>query len=62
MVGFCAADAKLKSSSLEDIIKATANDPAKKPVFNNAAQHYNHSFYWSCLKPNGSAVPSKVEV
>jgi len=59
--GFCAADAKLKSSSLEEIIKATANDASKKPVFNNAAQHFNHSFYWSCLKPNGSAVPTKLE-
>lgn len=59
--GFCASDAKLKSSSLEDIVKATASDPAKKAVFNNAAQHYNHSFYWSCLKPNGSNIPASLE-
>ena len=40
--------------SLEDIIK-------KAPVggiFNNAAQVWNHSFYWNCLSPNGGGEPS----
>jgi Fe-Mn family superoxide dismutase len=26
-------------------------------IFNNAAQHYNHSFFWPCLKPNGGGEP-----
>src|SRR5437667_7045816 len=27
-------------------------------VFNNAAQHWNHSFYWNCLSPKGGNEPS----
>ena len=27
------------------------------PVFNNAAQHWNHSFYWKCMTPNSSGEP-----
>ncbi|ROQ19513.1 Fe-Mn family superoxide dismutase [Marinimicrobium koreense] len=34
--------------SLEDVIKS-----AKGPLFNNAAQVWNHTFYWHCLSPNG---------
>lgn len=34
--------------SLEDVIKASDRD-GNKAVFNNAAQHFNHSFFWSCL-------------
>jgi len=33
--------------NLEDIIKKAGSGP----VFNNAAQHWNHSFYWKCLRP-----------
>jgi Fe-Mn family superoxide dismutase len=28
------------------------------PIFNNAAQHWNHSFYWQCLSPGGGGEPS----
>ncbi len=39
--------------SLEDIIrKATGG------VFNNAAQVWNHTFYWNCLSPNGGGEPT----
>jgi Fe-Mn family superoxide dismutase len=31
---------------------------AEGPLFNNAAQHWNHSFYWNCLKPNGGGQPT----
>ena len=27
------------------------------PLFNNAAQHWNHSFYWRCMSPTGGGVP-----
>lgn len=27
------------------------------PVFNNAAQHWNHSFYWGCMSPRGGGLP-----
>jgi Fe-Mn family superoxide dismutase len=40
------------NQSLEDIIR-TAEDA----VFNNAAQVWNHSFYWQCLSPDGGGVP-----
>jgi Fe-Mn family superoxide dismutase len=39
--------------SLEDIIVA-----ADGPLFNNAAQVWNHTFYWNCMKPGGGDAPS----
>jgi len=39
------------SMSLEDIIKKS-----KGGMFNNAAQVYNHTFYWHCLSPNGGGA------
>lgn len=48
----------LASKSLEEIIKATAGDSAKAGVFNNAAQVWNHTFYWSSMKPGGGGSPS----
>ncbi len=30
---------------------------AEGGIFNNAAQHYNHSFFWKCLKPGGGGRP-----
>lgn len=37
--------------TLEEIILASATDPARKGVFNNAAQAWNHNFYWASLSP-----------
>ena len=31
---------------------------AKGPIFNNAAQVWNHTFYWNCLKNNGGGAPT----
>ena len=42
---------------LEDVITTSAKESADVAVFNNAAQLWNHSFYWSSLKP-GAAAPS----
>jgi superoxide dismutase, Fe-Mn family len=42
-----------ENSSLEEIIKGS-----KGGIFNNAAQVYNHTFYWNCLTPNGGGAPS----
>lgn len=39
--------------SLEDIIKK-----AEGGLFNNAAQVFNHTFYWNCLSPNGGGEPT----
>lgn len=43
---------------LEAIIKKLAGDPSKAAVFNNAAQVWNHSFYWKCMKPSGGGAPT----
>lgn len=43
-----------EGKSLEEVIKAA---PAG-PVFNNAAQIWNHTFYWSSLSPNGGGAPT----
>ncbi|MBI9070951.1 MAG: superoxide dismutase [Melioribacteraceae bacterium] len=48
----------LAQASLEDIIKASAGDSSKAGLFNNAAQVWNHSFYWNCIKPNGGGEPT----
>ena len=43
-------DGPLASASLEEIIKA-AREKGDKPLFNNAAQAWNHGFYWQSLSP-----------
>jgi Fe-Mn family superoxide dismutase len=52
------AGTDLEAKSLEEIIKIAAKDPAKAGIFNNAAQSWNHSFYWKCLKPQGGGAPT----
>ena len=49
---------ELAAKSLEEIIKIAAKDSAKAGIFNNAAQVWNHSFYWQCLKKSGGGAPS----
>jgi len=52
-------DTPLASQSLEAVIKAAAADlPAKQGIFNNAAQVWNHTFFWNCLKKGGGGKPS----
>ncbi|MCW5698828.1 MAG: superoxide dismutase [Rhodospirillales bacterium] len=51
-------DTALASLSLEDVIKAVAGDAGKVGVFNNAAQVWNHTFYWHCMKAGGGGAPS----
>jgi Fe-Mn family superoxide dismutase len=51
-------DTDLASKSLEEVIKAAAADlPAKQGIFNNAAQVWNHTFFWNCLKKGGGGKP-----
>jgi len=52
------AGTDLEKKSLEEIIKIVAKDPAKASIFNNAAQVWNHSFYWQCLKKPGGGSPT----
>lgn len=44
---------EFENLSLEDIIKKSSGG-----IFNNAAQVWNHTFYWNCLKPNGGGEPA----
>jgi superoxide dismutase, Fe-Mn family len=46
-----------ESAPLEQVILATAGKPASAQVFNNAAQVWNHTFFWSCLKGKGGGKP-----
>jgi Fe-Mn family superoxide dismutase len=52
------AGTDLEDKSLEDTITAVAGDGGKAGVFNNAAQVWNHSFYWQCMKPGGGGLPT----
>jgi Fe-Mn family superoxide dismutase len=54
-------DSELRGCCLEDIVRSADGD-----LFNNAAQVWNHSFYWSCLSPQGGgaatgAIAAKLE-
>lgn len=51
-------DTPLAGRSLEEIVKASAGDAAKAGIFNNAAQVWNHTFYWSSMKPGGGGAPT----
>ena len=48
----------LAGKSLEEIIQISANDNSKIGIFNNAAQVWNHTFYWNSMSPNGGGKPS----
>ena len=47
-----------ESATLEKIIRETAGRPEKAGLFNNAAQVWNHTFYWNCLKGGGGGKPT----
>ena len=43
--------------SLEKIITSTAGQPEKTAIFNNAAQTWNHTFYWNSMRAKGGGEP-----
>ena len=43
---------EFENASLEDIVKKSTGG-----IYNNAAQVWNHTFFWNCLKPNGGGAP-----
>ena len=54
---------KYAKGTLEKIIKLTYNQFLLSSIYNNAAQTWNHTFYWNSLKPNSgdkSLVPGKL--
>jgi Fe-Mn family superoxide dismutase len=47
-------DTDLAAAPIESLVRGLAPGP----LFNNAAQHWNHSFYWRCLSPEGGGHPA----
>jgi hypothetical protein len=56
------AGTELADLPLEKIITATAGKADKTAIFNNAAQTWNHTFYWHSLKPKGGGEPPAVRL
>ncbi|KAI8470047.1 MAG: chloroplast Fe superoxide dismutase 1 precursor [Monoraphidium minutum] len=52
------AGTDLEGKSLEEIVGASWNKGSPTPVFNNAAQVWNHTFFWESMKPNGGGAPT----
>jgi Fe-Mn family superoxide dismutase len=52
---FAEKDTSIGKHSLDELVKTAA--PAG-PIFNNAAQVWNHTFYWNSLSPNGGGKPT----
>jgi superoxide dismutase, Fe-Mn family len=55
-----AKEAELSGASLSDVIIA-AKESGNATLFNNAAQIWNHSFYWQCLSPEQQAPSGKLK-
>jgi superoxide dismutase, Fe-Mn family len=53
-------DTELAGLSLEEIISKTASQANKAGIFNNAAQIWNHTFYWNSLSQRGGGEPPLV--
>jgi superoxide dismutase, Fe-Mn family len=51
------AGTELADRSLDQIVMVTAGRADHANIFNNAAQAWNHRFYWRCLKPKGGGEP-----
>jgi|SRR5580658_1382812 Fe-Mn family superoxide dismutase len=54
------AGTPMARATLEEIIVQTATDPEKTGLFNNAAQAWNHNFYWQSLTPQPHAPSGKL--
>ena len=48
----------LANADLETIIRETAGKADQTGLFNNAAQAWNHAFYWQCMRPGGGGAPT----
>ncbi len=51
------AGTEYEALSLEAIIARTSSQAEKKAIYNNAAQVWNHTFYWKSMKPQGGGNP-----
>ena len=52
------ADTEFEKATLEEIIRKTAGRADQSALFNNAAQVFNHTFYWQSMKPGGGGEPA----
>ncbi len=52
------AGTPLESKSVVEIVRSVAGDPGRAAVFNNSAQVWNHTFFWSSMRPGGGGRPS----
>ncbi len=50
----------LENKTLEEVILASAKDSSKAGIFNNAAQVWNHTFYWNGLKKNSGSPTGEL--
>lgn len=46
--------------TLDLVIRRTASAEGERDIFNNAAQAWNHTFYWNSLRPGGGAMPDRL--
>jgi superoxide dismutase, Fe-Mn family len=51
-------DTEWANKSLDDVIVQSFSDASKAGIFNNAAQVWNHTFFWNSLKPSGGGAPT----
>ena len=51
------AGTEFANMTLEEIVQKTAGKSEHTAIFNNAAQTWNHSFFWNCMRPNGGGMP-----
>ena len=56
------AGTEFEGLPLEEIIKKTSGKSDHSGIFNNAAQAWNHTFFWNSLKSNGGGKPSEILV
>lgn len=52
------AGTHFEQMSLEEIIRKTAGKTEYAGIFNNAAQAWNHAFFWTCMQPGGGGEPT----
>ena len=51
-------DTEFENMPLEEVVKNTAGRKEFTGIFNNAAQAWNHAFFWNCMQKNGGGEPS----
>ncbi len=46
---------------LDEVVRESAKNPADRAIFNNAAQAWNHAFFWACLSPRGGQPSGELK-